>query len=118
MAKVRAANARIILEAQGDVRGPQNQNRDAASMGQMLTFVQASIFGKYVSEEIRQERETRCETCPYKRVDDAGIPWCAICGCGTSNVERQIRNLAAYEENLPYWGCKHPQRHEGAGWRR
>lgn len=82
-----------------------------------MTFAEAAILGKYVSDEVREEREAICATCPYSKVDARGR-YCNICGCGVSSEERQIRNLAAYEENPPNWGCKHPQRSEGHGWKR
>src|SRR5690606_8052582 len=92
--------------------------RPTPTVRQAATFARAIITGKYVSDEIREEREATCRRCEFQRVDENGSPWCGVCGCRTSNDARKIRNLAAYEENLPHWGCKHPYRSAGQGWQR
>lgn len=92
------------------------QNRPVPTPGQVATFVQAVAFGKRVLDDTIQERLRTCSTCDYMRRTESGDTWCGACGCkiSTNNV---VDNLAAYEENLPKWGCKHPKRAEGLGWK-
>ena len=92
-----------------------DSNRPVPTLRQALSFAQAAITGTYVSEAVRLQRQAICARCPYQRTDKAGDPWCSICGCSVGD-RRQIRNLAAYEERLPQWGCKHPNRAKGDGW--
>jgi hypothetical protein len=84
---------------------------------QAVSFVQAMVNGRYVDAATVAERIETCRLCEYRRVDPAGQSWCGACGCRLSE-QRHIRNLAAFEENLPAWGCKHPARGSGKGWRR
>ena len=84
----------------------------------ILSFAKAALSGKYVSAEIVEERMKACGTCEFRRADREGRASCGICGCGLSAEAKRVTNLAAYEENLPAWGCKHPRRAQGAGWAR
>lgn len=78
------------------------------------TLAKAMATGKYVSDEERDARVAVCRTCEYYNGSN-----CKICGCHTGIKIRiaKILDLAAYEENLPSWGCKHPQRKDGKGWK-
>lgn len=89
--------------------------------------------GAYVSAEVQAEREATCRQCDQMRTDEQG-PWCAACGCAVGGNVQRVRNLSAYVEKLDplttvtiagvpigrgvTWGCKHPHRAEGKGWRR
>jgi hypothetical protein len=92
------------------------QRRRRTTLKQAASFSRALLAGRFVSAETVAERLAICETCDQLRRDERGR-WCAACGCGLSDAARQITNLAAYEENLPHWGCKHPRRSQGAGWK-
>lgn len=85
---------------------------------QVTTFFRALFTGRRVSDEIRREREGTCAKCEWVRQTPGGAYWCGRCGCGVSPEYRAIVNLAAYAERLPGWGCKHPERSQGKGWRR
>lgn len=82
-----------------------------------LSAAQAILTARKVSDEICQERSKICGVCQFKHVDKHGIPYCGQCGCQVSSNDTAILNLCRYEENLPKWGCKHPQREIG-GWKR
>ncbi len=102
----------------GDGVPIQTQERRAPTVGQAAAFIEAALTGRYISAEIARERQQTCAGCEFKRVNAEGTGWCGVCGCKVSAREREITNLAAYEENLPKWGCKHPGRAEGKGWNR
>lgn len=89
--------------------------RPAGIIASAATFAQAALTGTYVSDEVRAQREAICATCD-KGVDDKDGRRCSVCGCGVSPRRRKIANLAAYAEELPKWGCKHPERGKGKGW--
>lgn len=97
--------------------------RPAPGVAEMFNWAKAFATAGRVSDAVRREREAICATCDYVRRDDRGL-WCSVCGCGTSDDSRRIFNLASYNEgpltsiSLPQWGCKHPQRAAGKGWRR
>lgn len=74
---------------------------------QVKTFAKALFTGKKVSLEVMQKRLEICDTCKYQKINDKNEKWCGKCGCKTSANTRLLQNLAAYEENLPQWGCKH-----------
>ena len=93
---------------------PPARKIPAATAAKAVNLAIAATFGAYVSDEIRAEREAICRECEMMAVDKAGEPRCTLCGCGVSG--RRIINLAAYEERLPRWGCKHPARGHGIGW--
>lgn len=97
---------------------PKQEDRPPVTAARAATFIAAAITGTYISDQIRAEREAICQSCDKLRVDKAGLSWCGVCGCGVSQAQRQIRNLCAYEERLPNWGCKHPERAAGKGWKR
>ena len=92
------------------------QARPAPTVAQVKTFAQAIFSGKYAAPEIVAQRMVICRKCDKLRVTPAGVVWCGACGCRVSRKDREITNLAAYEENLPKWGCKHPLRKKGKGW--
>ena len=77
------------------------------------SFLKAIATGRKVSAEIFAERKETCLACPLMLGGK-----CSVCGCRVGAEFGKILNLAAYEENLPEWGCRHPRRAEGAGWRR
>jgi hypothetical protein len=83
---------------------------------QVKTFVQAMFTAKRVAPEIVEQRIAICRQCDKRRVTPQGIEWCRNCNCKVSSKSKEIMNLAAYEENLPKWGCKHPLRKQGKGW--
>ena len=98
--------------------------RPALTPGRVASFARAVLTGKYVGQEIVDERIGICSSCEYRRTEpgqtdnhDAGT-FCGLCGCTLARESKKITSLAAYEENLPTWGCKHPGRVEGRGWRR
>jgi len=74
----------------------------------------AVLTGRKVADEVRVEREGTCAGCEHVRKDARGM-FCNLCGCG---IGGRILNLAAYEEELPGRGCKHPERGQGKGWKR
>jgi len=90
--------------------------RSAPTIEQLTNFAVAATTGALVPTRIRKQREAVCRGCDMVRWDEQRRPWCNVCGCGVSNADREIRNLAAYVENLPRWGCKHPKRGPGVGW--
>ncbi len=94
------------------------EERPTPTVKRGTTLAAAILTGKYVSTEIVEERMATCRTCDFKRVNNRGVEWCGVCGCKVSATHRELTNLVAYEENLPKWGCKHPKRAEGKGWKR
>ncbi len=92
------------------------EQRPALTLGQVKTFTQAIFSGKYAAPEVVAQRMAVCRACEKLRVTPTGVEWCGACGCRVSRKDREITNLAAYEENLPKWGCKHPLRKMGKGW--
>lgn len=92
------------------------QSRPLPRASQIKTFAQAMFTGKYAAPEVVMQRLEICRRCGKRRITPTGIEWCGICGCKVGNKSRQLDNLAAYEENLPKWGCKHPLRKKGKGW--
>lgn len=111
-------NRAIRLTAQGRKGvAPRviRQQRPRPTAKQLLSFLSAAAHGRYVPADVATARDAICRGCDHQRENEQGR-WCAACGCGTSAAARKITNLAAYEENLPHWGCKHPERAEGRGW--
>lgn len=90
--------------------------RTPVTLRRASSLLRAILTGKRVSAEVCAAREAICATCDQVRKDEAGALWCSRCGCGVSRADAQIKNLAAYVENLPRWGCKHPDRAYGKGW--
>lgn len=82
-----------------------------------LNLVKAVIWGTSVPDEIRDQRQKICLSCDKYRVDRFGYGHCGLCGCGVSSEVNRVLNLTAYVENLPSWGCKHPLRKRGFGWK-
>lgn len=88
------------------------------TLDQVRSFLTAVFVGDRVDEATFFSRLAICRECPYRRLEHRGTEVCDICGCPVDEDTSRIRNLAAYEENLPHWGCKHPDRQAGAGWPR
>ena len=87
------------------------------TINQVLSFAQAVLLGKKVTQEIADERYAICQKCEHRGVDKHKHEFCRICGCQLSKSKNRIRNIVAYIENLPKWGCKHPSRERGNGWK-
>ena len=99
-----------------NAKQPQvTQQRRVPTLKQIKTFAQAVFFGTYASPEVVAQRMAICQRCDMRRVTLGGVEWCGVCGCKVSRKDREIDNVAAYEENLPSWGCKHPLRRQGRG---
>lgn len=92
------------------------ENKPLPTPIQIITFAQALVTGRKVSLEIMNERTEICKKCEFARQTDDGDMWCGKCGCSVSTNDKKIQNLAAYEENLPIWGCKYPDKSKG-GWK-
>ncbi len=92
------------------------QERSLPTIAQAKTFARAILTGKYVAREVVAQRLEICRRCEKRRITQAGVEWCGMCGCKVGRKDRELDNLAAYEEKLPKWGCKHPLRGEGRGW--
>jgi hypothetical protein len=84
------------------------------SLEQVKTLAQAIFTGNKVPDHVIEARLEVCRGCQFLRKDNHAF--CGICKCRVSNPKTRLINLAAYEENLPKWGCKHPARRYGAGW--
>ena len=80
-------------------------------------FARAQLTAKRVPKAIVDERMATCEKCEYVRTNATKDKLCGICGCGVELKLKVLKNLVEVEENLPRWGCKHPKRKEGKGWR-
>lgn len=82
-------------------------------------FLIAQLNAKRVSLDIVEERIQTCQRCPYQSITKDGIKFCNIgCGCSLKpKRKRLIKAVTEVEENLPNWGCKHPDRSVG-GWKR
>ena len=93
----------------------RRETRPAPTLGKVISFAEAVATGRYVDAATVAARYAICETCDQARRDADGI-WCGVCGCGVGKDAKRIRNLAAYVERLPKYGCKHPQRAHGKGW--
>ncbi len=118
-----------------DSAGPPSEPRPRPTLAMMRDWTIAALGGSYVDVATQREREATCATCDHVKTDAAG-PWCGVCGCGVGGDIMRVRNLAAYAEKLDpnttveitaygkeigrgvTWGCKHPQRAQGKGWRR
>ncbi len=97
-----------------------------ATAKKVLSFAQAVLTANRVSLDVLNRRMNTCLSCDFVRFDaDSSGTWCVLCGCAMSRSEKAVKNLAAYEENLPTqpgynqllatWGCKHPERPK-KGW--
>jgi hypothetical protein len=103
--------ARKVLVGAKDPRSVPSQ--PTHTLKEAATYAQAVLTGKKVTPEVQAQREAICAKCDMLKIPADGTPaFCGICKCQVSKESKQIRNLAAYEENLPKWGCKHPFR----GW--
>ena len=79
------------------------------------SLAQAIVENQRVLLEVSTMREKICLSCPHKK-SDGKHNYCGVCGCRVSSTSNRIMNLTTYVENLPKWGCKHPQRSKGQGW--
>lgn len=95
-----------------------------ATEKQVATYLKALASAKRVPLEVVQEREATCAGCEYVRwSEESGAPWCSRCGCkvggqASAFLRWMLKKLTEVEENLPAWGCHHPQRSKGMGWKR
>jgi hypothetical protein len=100
--------------------GIEWKRRPRPTLSMAVAWAQAATLGKWAGEDVAAERTERyCKGCDMLREDKRGF-WCGACGCGVSAVDRELKNLAAYAENLEglpgynpamaSWGCKHPLR--------
>lgn len=94
------------------------QKKPPPTLGRAATLVRAMIGGRQVSLLVQEERTATCLSCSFRRVAPDGASWCAQCGCDVTSERGRVVNLASYQENLPHWGCKHPLRGQGLGWKR
>lgn len=85
------------------------------TLRQAATAATAILTAKREPPEVINARLEICSKCEYAKTNASGFRWCGICGC-LVDKRKGITNLASYEERLPHWGCKHPQRDEGFGW--
>jgi hypothetical protein len=87
---------------------------------QVATAAMALAVGQRVPDVIAARRVKVCELCDKLDRDERGMPVCGVCGCSVAPDLKRHLNLARFEENLPAWGCKHPQRDtnraEGQAW--
>ena len=118
--------AALKAHAQGPLKLPSHSISVLATppdvtYQKITSFFQAMLTALKVNDEIKAEREAICMACDKLKIDPKrNAPFCGMCGCGVSTKDEGwlVRNLAAYEENLPKWGCKHSLRNEGFGWKR
>jgi len=66
--------------------------------------------GRSASPEIVAQRLEICRRCEKRRAGAMGVEWCGVSGAKVNGRELRLENLVAHEENLPRWGCKHPER--------
>jgi len=80
----------------------------------VISLTKAILTGTRLTEERVKKRMEVCLSCDHVQVAQiAGKPntdefkriSCGICGCRLSGGERELINLAAYEETKDY-GCK------------
>lgn len=90
--------------------------RPKPKISQVRSLTKALLSAKEVPLTVMQDRLETCLTCDKVKADKK-TKFCGLCGCSVSSDENKIVNLARYEENLPEWGCKHPERRNGYGWK-
>jgi len=116
---MKVCNMRVKIEEDDGKYSPPIQvvisHRPAPDIHKVMSCADAALQGTYVDRATVLERMEICKRCEYRATDKKG-DWCSLCGCGLSYEDKRLTNLAAYEENLPVWGCKHPNRHHGKGW--
>jgi hypothetical protein len=123
----------LHVVAAAPVPEPIMERQPRATAKKVIGFAQAWMTANRVPLEVLQERIETCERCPMLRSDPVKGKWCKLCGCSLSATKGQVKNLAAYEENLPavpgynplleHWGCKLDGRklgddNDGKGWKR
>lgn len=90
---------------------PLTMPRPFPSARQVASFLTALATCPRVSRRVELLRLAICARCEYlRRASDSRLDWCGLCGCKVSLEGWRLASLAAYEENLPHWGCKHPRR--------
>jgi len=77
--------------------------KETAFIEKAVSYGEALVFGEKVSDQEYTRRIQTCQRCPYSKEGR-----CTQCGC-------HVFELARYKENLPKWGCKHPERGK-LGW--
>jgi len=92
-----------------------NQPQPIPTVNQAAKAGRAILTNAKVSQETMEQRVLICSTCKFVG-KSADSMWCTLCNCPLSMDERKIFNLAAHVENLPLYGCKHPERKNGKGW--
>lgn len=95
---------------------PAVQQCSAPTVTRMKEATRAIFTGKRVTSEVVAQRIAICRRCDKHHAARSGLEWCGVSGHKVSEREGQSDNLAAFEEHLPQWGCKHPLRHDGKGW--
>lgn len=100
----------IIVEPVGALEQIKKRIRQFKSLSKAI------VTGVKVDEKTAERRISICKVCHYGRINDEGRGYCGYCGCKARKDAKTVWNLAAYEEHLPDWGCKHPRRLEGKGW--
>lgn len=84
------------------------EDRKTPTVRQVLTVAKAMATGKRVEDKsIIEKRLQICRQCEWLRQDSDKNFWCGVCGCKMSDDDKKLLNLAAFEENLPLWGCKY-----------
>ena len=123
--KVYAWGNGVRVRKGGTYQMPPSEPRPAVSLQDLRTFLQAVTSAPKVSDEIAEERMETCRSCDLLRVDPAsGEQYCSLCGCKVQRSGWQISLLPRYEEGPKNeagqvaWGCKHPERAQGKGWKR
>lgn len=85
--------------------------------GRARPFMRAAVEGEHVERRIASERAASCRTCEHMKLRH-GVPTCSLMDAKVSASGFAATDLTTYAERLPDWGCKHPRRAEGRGWRR
>lgn len=108
MAPSTAANVALVSPL-----NPPVADRPTPSARQVVSFLTAFLTSPRVERRVELKRLAACAQCDHlRRASDSRLDWCGLCGCKVSLEGFRLANLAAYAENLPHWGCKHPQRGE------
>lgn len=105
---------------------PETEKMPRLTAAKVRSYLAARLGGALVPPDVKAEREAICKGCDYAREDPKRGLWCSRCGCGVDPTLKAVRSLAAFEEKLDprksprgiVWGCKHPRRSEGEGWKR
>lgn len=90
------------------IKTPDN----AKPIRKAINAATAILTAPHVSRETFEARQAACKTCEHNANDH-----CNVCGCKVQKEYKAIWNLPKHKENLPHWGCKHPERSSGKGWK-